>query len=248
MLSVEVERDSVPTAREPGSRPLRRRRHIPGPRALVGGLLVATAAVGLFAAYSGASARHLRQYVIARHPLIVGSRIHAEDLESVPLDLAGAQVESNAFTDATALVGSLVVAPVRAGELVQAGDVLSGRDSAPERQLSFAIDPARAVGGSLEVGDRVDVIATFGTGSGATTTLVGTGLRVLARSDGGSGITSSSGATEVVTLALSEGDDPLPLVQAVNSGQLLLVRSTGAGPLVQTDPYTGPFPSGPAGG
>lgn len=246
MLSTEADSEANRVAAGAAAKRIRRRRHLPGPRAVIGGLLVACAAVGIFAAYAGADSSRHQEYVLARRTLVVGQRVGAADLESATLDLKGTPLAASAYTDQGSLVGSLVVTPVRAGELIQAGDVLDSTTAAPERQVSFPIDPARAVGGNLQVGDRVDVIATFGSGSDATTSLVGSGLRVIGRSDAASGITTSSGATEVVTLALSSSDDPLALVQAINSAQLLLVRSTGADPLPDTGPYSGPYTSSPA--
>src|SRR5688500_15969628 len=73
---------------DPPARSVRRRRGLPGSRAVVGGLLVATAAVGLFAAASTSGQGPRQTYVVARHELNAGTRLAATDLELVPMELA----------------------------------------------------------------------------------------------------------------------------------------------------------------
>src|SRR5438132_1082243 len=62
------------------ARPLRRRRALPSGRAVAGGLLVALALIGIYAAYTGATAPPRRSYVVAAHDIAVGSRLEPKDL------------------------------------------------------------------------------------------------------------------------------------------------------------------------
>ena len=57
------------TGQNGGGRPLRRRRALPGGRAVVGGFLIALAAVGIFAAYTGATSDGRQRFVVARNDL-----------------------------------------------------------------------------------------------------------------------------------------------------------------------------------
>src|SRR5688500_7653472 len=61
-------------------RVIRRRRPLPGNRAVVGGFLVAVAIVGTFATVSSAGDDHRITLVVARDDLAVGDRITADDL------------------------------------------------------------------------------------------------------------------------------------------------------------------------
>src|SRR5437764_3977477 len=131
-----------------GARPLRRRRPLPGGRAVVGGFLVMTAAVGIFAAYTGATTGHGVSYVVARRSLAVGQRITAADLTTAPMVLSPTIGSELAFRDPGRLVGALVVGPVQGGELIQASSVVAGADAMGDRQLSFPIAAARAVNGT----------------------------------------------------------------------------------------------------
>ncbi len=223
-----------------GARPLRRRRPLPGGRAVVGGFLVTAAAVGIFAAYTGATSQHGVSYVVARHTLTVGQRITSADLATAPMVLSPAIGGQLAFRDPGRLVGALVVGPVHSGELIQASSVVNGADATGDRQLSFPVTAARAVDGTLQVGDLVDVLATYGTGANATTVAVVSQARVVARSDASSTLDPAGGGGETITLGLARSVDSLAVAHAVDAGQVMLVRSTGAGGPTDSGTYRSP--------
>ncbi len=219
---------------------MRRRRSLPGSRAVVGGFLVAAAAVGIFAAYTNAATDHRLDYVIAQRPLTVGQRVKPEDLATAPMELPSNLSDQFAYRDPSRLIGAVVTSPVRAGELVQASDVAAGEAGLGQRQVSFPVDASRAVDGTLAVGDSVDVLATYGSGPDASTMAVAIGVRVIALSTSSSALGSASGQSEVVTVGLPSWHDVLALTQAVNAGQVLLVRSTGAPPATGSTAYKMP--------
>lgn len=223
-----------------GARPLRRRRPLPGGRAVVGGFLVTAAAVGIFAAYTGATSQHGVAYVVARHTLTVGQRIAPADLTTAPMVLSPAIGSQLAFRDPARLVGALVVGPVHSGELIQASSVVAGADAAGDRQLSIPIPAARAVDGTLQVGDLVDVLATYGSGADAITVAVVRQAKVVARSDDSSTLDPAGGASETITLGLARSVDSLAVAHAVDAGQVMLVRSTGAGSATDAGTYRNP--------
>ncbi len=194
----------------------------------MGGFLVAASAVGIFAAYTSASADHRVGYVVARRALTVGQRLAADDLTTAPMELPSGLSGQSAYRAPSRLVGAVVTSPVRAGELVEASDVAASEIGLGQRQLSFPVEASRAVDGTLAVGDSVDVLVTYGTGADASTTAVATGVRVIALDDSSAELGSVASPSEVVTVALDNWRDVLPLAQAVNAGQVILVRSTGA--------------------
>jgi Flp pilus assembly protein CpaB len=196
---------------------------------VVGGFLVTVAAVGIFAAYTGVTTEHGVSYVVARNPLEVGHRITSADLTTAPMVLSAAIGSQLAYRDPGRLVGALVVGPVQPGELIQASSVVAGADAAADRQVSFPISAARAVGGSLQPGDLVDVLATYGSGADATTVAVVRHAQVVARSDASSTLDPTASAGETITLGLAQSVDSLAVAHAVDAGQVMLVRSTGAG-------------------
>jgi Flp pilus assembly protein CpaB len=211
-----------------GARPLASRRFLPGGRAVVGGFLVAVAAVATFAAYLGATTTHTVRYVVARQALRVGQRLVPSDLATEPMQLPASVADGLAFRSPAALVGAVVVGPVRPGELVQAGDVSLAPRGTPGRQLSFSVPLSHAVDGDLEPGDRVDVVATYGTGTDSSTEMVASGVEVVAVAQPSSATAANGEPAVVVTLAVTDVSEAVALAQAANAAQVTLVLSTGA--------------------
>ena len=207
---------------------------------MVGGFLVALAAVGIFAGYTSATTDSRQLYLVARRDLPLGHRISKADLGTLPMDLPRL-LQARSYREPARLVGSVVIGPVAKGELVQASDVLAGDDPPGNRQISFPIESARAVDGQLRRGEFVDVLATYGTGADGYTVVVVKGVRVAARTES-EGSLSDSG-DEVVTLAVPAPSDTLAVAHAVSAGVVTLVRAADArsvpapaGPSVYTAP------------
>lgn len=234
-----------------GARPLRRRRALPGGRAVVGGFLVALAAVGIFAGYTTATADAREPWLVARQDLPLGHRITRADLATLPIDLPG-PLRARSYRDVGQLVGAVVIGPVAQGELIQSSDVLAGAGS--DRQISFPVASARAVDGRLRKGEFVDVLATYGTGAEGYTVVVVRSARVADRHESRSSLAGSG--DEVVTLAVPTAGDTLAVAHAVDAGTVTLVRAAAPAP-TETAPagasatpptYTAPAPPAPGAG
>ena len=206
-----------------GPRPVRRRRTLPGGRAVVGGFLVAASATGVFAAWSASTDGPAASYVVVTGDVAPGERIDRGDLALVAIDLPAAQ-RRHAFTDLRVLVGATALAPLVDGQLVQSSDVAKPV-GAPERaQVSVRVESGSAVGGDLRAGDRVDVIATYTSGGEPETTTISRGaivVKVLA-DDARVG----SGGSVVVVLAVRP-DELEPIASAAAAGHVTIARTTG---------------------
>ncbi|MDA8391235.1 MAG: hypothetical protein M0Z87_00225 [Actinomycetota bacterium] len=165
---------------------------------------------------------------MAATTISAGERLTAADFRTQPMLLPHSLSRRYTFDNTSALRGTVAAVPLRPGELVQVGDVISG-PAGIGRVVSFPVDPARALNGALSYGDRVDVLATYGSGSSATTSAVVRSAKVLAVS-GSSGGVLASGGSMVVTLSVDSPASLLALAQAVNAAQVLLVRTTGDSP------------------
>lgn len=192
---------------------------------MLGGLLVAIAAVGVFAAWSGAGKGPSTRYVVATHPIAAGAVLNPDDLETAAIDLPRDQA-SRAFSEPASLVHSISLGPLDAGELVQSGNVLPPHGAQPRPEFSFGIDADRAVAGTLRSGDRIDILVTYGTGAGSVTQLVAANAHVLAV-DGGVRNGLSDVRRQVLTIALATPDDLLALTNAVRAGEITVARSSG---------------------
>lgn len=199
-----------------------RRPALPNGRAVVGGLLVAAAVVLTFAVWVGADDAPSTRYVVAARDLPVGEVLDAADLAAAPADLPGA-VAGRAFTDAALVVGQRTVAPLAEGELVQRSAVVVPEREGGGRQLSFAIDVADALAGTLEAGESVDLLVTYGSGGDSVTEVVAAGATVAALPEGDDDV----GGQTVVLLSLPEGTDVLAVTNAIRQGALTIVRSVG---------------------
>lgn len=209
----------------PAGRPLRRRRGLPSGRAVVGGFLVALAAVGVFAAYTSATAGPTTSYVVAARDLAPGDRITARSLRLVPLDLPDEQ-RQRSFDVIEPLLDATVIEPLLAGEIVQEGSLVATGAAPGTRAVSFSIDAAHAVNGTLRAGERVDIAATFGTGSEACTYLVAADVPLVRVTESSGSLTAQGGMT--ITVEADTADSALAISHAANAGTLTLVRTTHA--------------------
>jgi Flp pilus assembly protein CpaB len=208
-----------------GSRTIRPRRGLPGGRAVVGGLLVAIAAVGVFATLSGAGDGPSTEYVVATRDLPAGRVIAPDDLDTVAVEL-GPGLARDAYRDPPSLVGKLVLAHVAEGELVQASAI--GRavaDGVPT--VSMSLPSAAALGGDLRPGDLVDAYVTYGSDLQATTELVAASAPVVTVSEPGEDTVGDAGHVQV-RLAIADPQARIELVNAVNAGDVTLVGVTGS--------------------
>lgn len=124
-----------------------------------------------------------------------------------------------------------------AGSTIAEGELVTRRLLRPRaaphglRSMSIPIDPARAVGGRLAAGDRVDVLFA---GDRAVSIIVADAevLAVDARGHGGIG---ESASPFTVTIAVTAPQSQL-VAAAVADGGLSLARTTGAESALGTDP------------
>lgn len=201
------------------------RRGLPGSRAVVGGLLVAVAAVGVFAAWEGAGKRPATRYLVASRTIAAGSVLDRADLTTAAMNLPDT-VAGRSFSNAATLEHAVTLGPLEPGELVQSGNVLPGRGAKRRPELSFGIDAERAVAGTLRPGDRIDILVTYGTGAGSVTQVVSTDSTVLSV-DGGNRNGLSDSRRQVLSVALASSDDILGMTNAARAGELTVARASG---------------------
>jgi Flp pilus assembly protein CpaB len=205
-----------------GARPRRtiaRAPRLPGGRAILGGLLVAAAALGTFVA-ARSSGTPDRFYAVAARAIPPGETLTSEHVRLEPIDLPSG-VAASAFVDATQLDGRVALGPIRKGELVQAGQVSDRGAADPAAELSFSLERDRAVDGRLRSGDLVDVFVTYDDRTAAVAEAMRL-VDVRERDEGSLG----RGTELTVTLAITDPDDRAALIHAARAGDVTLVRST----------------------
>lgn len=208
-------------------RQIDRRRSLPGGRAVVGGLLMAVAAVGVFVAYTDATDRPTDPVVVAADDIRVGQVIEGDDLRVVEADLPDGMAD-HAFSAAEDVIGRVALGPIAAGELVQGGLVTDDVSSEALHEVAITLPRAQIAVGRLKQGERVDVFVT----TDDSTRSVVRGSQVVQIGAAGDGSLTSDREIELV-VAVPSGDDVAAVVHALRTGDVTVVRSTLADPAVE---------------
>jgi len=194
------------------------RRFRADPRFIIGLVLVAAAVVGVWLLV--ATATRGTSVYLAKHTLVAGDRITADDLTVAEVRIGGA---ADRYLDADEAVadGAVARATVRAGELVPRSAVGS---SAPAGIGRVVLRVAGPLPSAVRVGDQADVWATAQTRSGTTGTphQIAADVTVAAVTKADGVVASDVVAVEVAApsadvsglLAASAGDDTINLVVA----------------------------------
>lgn len=195
---------------------------------MVGGLLVALAAVITWLAVTSSERRAGHTVVVATRAIAPGERIEESALEmrTVVID---DEIASHDFASTSQLIDGVMLGPVAEGEVIQRSAVLQDTSQQRLRQFSFPVDRERALNGDLRAGERVDILATFGSGSEATTTVLARNALILRSVEQKSGTLSSSGKL-ILTAGLQSADQVLDAAHAAQVADLTVVRATLAEP------------------
>lgn len=199
---------------------IQRHRGLPGGRAVVGGLLMAVAAVGVYVAYDQASADSSDPVVVAARDLQIGRVLEAGDVRTVEADLPH-PTAGGTFSSADALVGRVVLGPIASGEIVQAAAVTDGRDRPDVHEVALQLPRGQVAVGRLKEGERVDVFATY---DRRTASVVRGATVVQIEADDADSLTTGREITLVV--AVPSGDAVAAVVHALRTGDVTVVRSS----------------------
>lgn len=216
-----TEAQSGGTAAADARRRIERAPTLPGSRALLGGLLVTTAAVGVFAASASSGDDDGSPIVVAATDLRAGEVIERDDLSvargTLPTGAAG-------FASVDDVIGRAALGPMARGELIQTGSVTPDRSlGASRREVALTLPREQLAVGRLRAGDRVDVFVT----QEDRTAVVVQGAEVLQLVASEEGSLTTSREVELV-VAVESGDLVTALVHALRTGEITVVRSTFA--------------------
>jgi Flp pilus assembly protein CpaB len=192
-------------------------------RLVVGLLLVAASILGGLRLAASAD-RTVAVHTAARD-LPAGHVVTGTDLATTWINASAAVVDRLLEPGDLPVTGRVLRFPVRRGELVAANALGS---SAPRgREITVPVSPDHALGGALEPGDRVDVLASFDKGTEAAKTLtVAADAQVVdvIHADGLFG--QQEGELAALTLAVPR-DDVVLVAFAVRNGEVDIVRADG---------------------
>ncbi len=167
------------------------------------------------------------EIVVAADDLQVGDRIERDHLAVGLVDAQGA-VEAHFVpaADLDSIIGGVVTAPIATDSPVLREVVRSEAAPGRARAMSFSIAADRAVGGDLEVGDRIDVLAVDRDGA------VGYALvdaLVMGRATAADDAPLRGGTSDEITVTVAvDAAGAARLAAAIADGDVTVVRSTGA--------------------
>jgi Flp pilus assembly protein CpaB len=210
-------------ATEPG-RVIQRRAGLPEGRAVLGALLMAIAAVGVFLASTDASEGPSDELVVASTAIRPGEQIAADDLRLLEAELPGS-ARGATFATIDEVVGRVALGPIDAGEIVQAGSLTSERATTPAHEVALTLPRGQVAVGRLKEGERVDVFVTYE----ERTTSVVRGAEVVQIATASDGSLTSDREIGIV-VAVPSGEAVAALVHALRTGDVTVVRSTFASP------------------
>lgn len=208
------------SARPPddGRRRVERRVGLPNRRALLGGLLMAVAALGAYWLATSGTADRGADVIVADRNLRAGDIVTAEDVRLVSVDIDGEV--GGLFGSVAAVEGRIVTSPVDAGEFLLASATSENVDDRADTfELSVGLAPEH-VPGNLAPGEAVDVFSTWNSG---VTEMVAVDVVVVDVSRSDSGLIDAGNLRlrlQVADVAQTEA-----IVHAHNAGELTLVRS-----------------------
>ncbi len=228
--SLTAEQETSSESARPRPRPVAPRRRKARERISLGHLFMIAAALLAFVLVVSVLQDRSKttQVLVARSDIQPGSAITPDLVRQVALP-AGSDL-----TAAMAGLGDLAGGKAIAAQRIEAGDPVTRTAIAPRsdndgrRAMSIPIERARAVGGELAPGDRVDVISV----TGSSATYVATDLEVLkTQNQQGTGALGSSALTDYYVTVAVDGQTALAISLAQQTGEISILRSTGAVPV-----------------
>ena len=198
-----------------------RRKALPGGRAVLGGVLMAVAVVGVFLAYEQAGQAPSDPIVVAARPIRLGEVLEATDLRTIHGELPGGAV---GFAHVESLIGRVVLGPIDEGEIVQPGSITDERSAEPVHEVAITLPGRQIAVGRLKPGERVDVFVTY---DDRTTSVVRGAQVVQIEAEDSASLTSDREISLVV--AVPSDQAVAALVHALRTGDVTVVRSTLAG-------------------
>ncbi len=167
--------------------------------------------------------------VVADGPIAAGTVFSAADIRLVPVPTDFVGLDS-LLTESEALAaeGWIVDRPIGSGAIVESSAVVEPGAPSGLRSMSIPVNPENAAGGAIRSGDRVDIISV----SDGEAAFVVSDVGVVAVADAEGDSFGVAGDYFVVVGV--DASQALALAEAMASGSVELVRSTGA-PILGSD-------------
>lgn len=191
-------------------------RRLPSGRAVLGGLLITLAILGVLIAGNVREDATFQDVVLANRDLAPGTVLGPDDVRQARLRLD--EQVGFVVSDPASIYGSILLGPLDTNEFIQFANLTtSTADGLAEVSIPVSTDSAPA---QLTPGELVSVLATYG-GAPATTELVADRVTVISYERASDDFGSST--TAVLRLGLSDGETAARIVLAAEVGEVSIV-------------------------
>jgi len=247
--SLTAEQETSSETARPRPRPVAPRRRKARERISLGHLFMIAAALLAFVLVVSVLQDRSKttEVLVARTDIQPGSAITPDLVRQVAMPAGSDLAAAMAGLGDLAGGGAIAAQRIKAGDPVTLTAIAPRSDNDGLRAMSIPIERARAVGGELAPGDRVDVISV----TGSSATYVATDLEVLkTQNQQGTGALGSSALTDYYVTVAVDGPTALAIALAQQTGEVSILRSTGAVPVAADDRVlaSSPAAAAPAGG
>ncbi|MEZ5407249.1 MAG: Flp pilus assembly protein CpaB [Acidimicrobiales bacterium] len=246
--SLTAEQETSSEAARPRPRPVAPRRRKARERISLGHLFMIAAALLAFVLVVSVLQDRSKttEVLVARTDIQPGSAITPDQVRQVAMPAGSDLAASMAGLGDLAGGGAIAAQRIKAGDPVTLTAIAPRTDNDGLRAMSIPIERAQAVGGELAPGDRIDVISV----TGSSATYVASNLEVLkTQNQQGTGALGSSALTDYYVTVAVDGQTALAIALAQQTGEVSILRSTGAPPVPAEDRVLAASPvAGPTGG
>ena len=156
------------------------------------------------------------EVLVAARDIPAGTELTTGMVRSIELD-AHSPLATTLVLSSRLRPGMVVRGVIAEGSPIRTADLVAAAEGDRLRSMSIQVDRAKAVGGDLAVGDRVDVIHVVG----GTPTYVVAGVQVIdvASSQSGRGLTGSGAAGGFFVVVRVDARQALALAGAMDNGR-----------------------------
>jgi Flp pilus assembly protein CpaB len=166
--------------------------------------------------------------LVAASDLVPGTVLDRASVRVARVDASADLLAELVPADTVAAVdGSVATQPVAAGAPLPRDAVAEAASGSATRSMSFPLPRARALGGALEAGERVDVLGVAQGAAEAAYVMTDAEVLAVAGADRG-----PLGTSDELTVTLAvDSDAARRVAAALEAGTVTLVRATGAPPM-----------------
>ena len=195
---------------------------------------VALAAVGLLLSAKAIATipklSHSQSVSVSKRYLSAGTVISIGDFTSVNISSISGLPGAVLAGSLTYQTGRVLKLSLTKGAILYSSETSAATSGRSLRLISFAVPESHALGGALVDGDRIDVMATSGSGASSITTVLGRALLVTSVLTPPGGLGSPSDLAITLTVACPDSMDALAIANGASSATLWIDLANAANP------------------